>query len=307
MEETKLIGKQKRTDKQKAEARQGWSFVAPALAILTVFIIISVVYAIYLSFNDVNLFQRSYEWVGLDNYARIFRDTKTKIAFWNTTRFVLVVVPFQTIIAIVVASVLNSNIKGKVAFRLIYFLPTLTSSAALTMIFMFLFSISGPINEIFISLGFYDDPINFLNDPSFALRVIMVMNIWSTVPFFMVIYFAGMQDIPTSLYEAAEIDGCNALGKFRYVTVPHLRPITTFVLLMGIIGTFQMFDQAFIFSNGSGGPENSTLTIALLIYRYAFGMNNTMGYATALAIVLSIVIFTASYLTDKLNKAESLY
>ena len=104
----------------------------------------------------------------------------------------------------------------------------------------------------------------------------------------------------------AQVDGANKLQCFWYITIPQVRNITTFVLLMGIVGTFQMFDQAFIFSNGSGGPENSTLTVALLVYRNAFGQNNTMGYATAMAITLAAVIFIVSFIAQKLNKSESL-
>ncbi|SES70781.1 carbohydrate ABC transporter permease [Anaerobranca gottschalkii] len=290
-----------------ADNLMGYGFLTPAILVLGIFIFGSIFYAIYISFHRVNLFTGYFEFIGLDNYRRVFNDTATRRAFYNTTLFASVVVPTQTIIAMVLAAVLNSKIKGKMFFRTIYFLPTLTSSAALTMIFMFLFSLTGPVNQILMRINILDTPINFLNNPRFALQVIMAMNIWSTVPFFMTIYLAGLQEIPKSLYEAAEIDGANNVQKFLYITVPHLKPITTFVVLMGIIGTFQMFDQAYIFSNGSGGPENSTLTVALLIFRYAFGQNNTMGYAAALSIVLSIVIFTISFIAQKLNKSESLY
>lgn len=286
---------------------QGWGFLSPAIIIVTTFTIIAILFALFLSFNKVNLFKGTYEFVGFDNYVRLFTDTKVKIALWNTFNYVIVVVPIQTFLAILMASVLNAKIKGTVFFRTVFFLPTLTSSAALTMIFMFIFSINGPINMYSMQLGLLSEKINFLQDPDFALKVIMAMNIWSTVPFFMTIYLAALQDIPESIYEAAEVDGANSVQKFFKITIPYLRPITTFVMLMGIIGTFQIFDQAFIFSNGSGGPENSTLTVALLIWRNAFGQNNTMGFATAIAIVLSIIIFTVSMIANKLNKSESLY
>jgi len=185
-------------------------------------------------------------------------------------------------------------------------LPTLTSSAALTLIFMFIFNINGPLNHFLMSMGLYAHPINFLQNPAYSLKVIMVMNIWSTVPNFMTVYLASLVDLPKSFYEAAEVDGATAWQKLRYITVPYLRPITTYVLLTGIIGTFQMFDQAYIFSNGSGGPDNSTLTVALMIYQYAFGSMNTMGYACALAIILTIIIFIVSRLTEKLNGSNGL-
>lgn len=292
---------------RKREMLQGWLFVTPAMVIISVFVLISIGFGIYISFSKVNLFTGYYEFIGLENYTRIFTDTKSKIAFFNTATFVAVVVPVQTVIALVTAAVLNSSIKGKVQFRTVYFLPTLTSSAALTMIFMLVFSLNGPMNELGLSLGWMNERINFLGNAKFALKVIMAMNIWSTVPFFMTIYLAGLQEVPDTLYEAAQVDGASSIQQFWYITIPQLRAITTFVVLMGIIGTFQMFDQAYIFSGGSGGPENSTLTVALLIYRNAFGQNNTMGFASAMSIALAIVIFVVSAIAKSTDKSEGYY
>lgn len=294
--------KSQKNKRQWGEIRQAWIFLTPAIAVIGVFFIFAVIFAVYLSFHDVNLFTGNYVFTGFDNYLRILNDGRALRALKNTASFSFVVVPLQTLFALIIAYVLSSKgIKGKKIFRLIYFLPTLTSSSALTIIFMFIFNIYGPVNGFFMGLGFYDVPINFLQEPAYALRVIMVMNIWSTVPFYMTIYLASLVDLPETLYEAASIDGATAFDKLRYITIPYLRPITTYVLLTGIIGTFQMFDQAYIFSNGSGGPENSTLTLSLMIYQYAFGQMNTMGYAAALAVVLAITIFITSLLAEKLN------
>lgn len=291
------------TKSQWQEIRQAWLFLAPAIIVVGIFFVLAVLFAFYLSFNDVNLFTNTFSFKGIENYLRIFTDQKARIALRNTATFALVVVPLQTIFALIIAYILSSKgIKGKKLFRMVYFLPTLTSSSALTIIFMFIFNIYGPVNDLFMNLGFYSEPINFLQEPAYALKVIMVMNIWSTVPYYMTIYLASLVDLPHSLYEAAEIDGATTVDKLRYITIPYLRPITTYVLLTGIIGTFQMFDQAYIFSNGSGGPNNSTLTLSLMIYQYAFGQMNTMGYAAALAIVLVIIIFITSLLAEKLNK-----
>ena len=251
----------KRPSKRKLqEWRQGYLFLTPAVIVLGIFIGIAALFVVYLSFHKVNLFTDSYTFVGLENYARLFTDNMARTALLNTLSFSVVVVPCQTIIALVIASVLNSKIRGKYFFRTVYFLPTLTSSSALTIIFMFMFSVTGPINMMLINAGILPagGGINFLENPDFALKVIMVMNIWSTVPQYTTMYLASLQDLPTSLYEAAEIDGANTLQKFTNITVPYLKPITTYVLLTGIIGTLQMFDQAYIFSNGSGGPANST-------------------------------------------------
>lgn len=291
------------------EWRQGYLFLLPAVVILGIFIGIAAIFVVYLSFHKVNLFTDSYTFVGLENYLRLFTDETARKALTNTLSFSVVVVPCQTIIALIIASVLNSKIRGKYFFRTVYFLPTLTSSSALTIIFMFMFSVTGPINMMLIRAGILPagGGINFLEDPNFALKVIMVMNVWSTVPQYTTMYLASLQDLPVSLYEAAEIDGANTLQKFTNITVPYLKPITTYVLLTGIIGTLQMFDQAYIFSNGSGGPANSTLTVSLMVYRYAFGTTNAMGYAACIAIILALVIMAVSMIAEKLNSAERWY
>lgn len=287
---------------EKKEHRQGYLFLTPAIIILTIFIGLSVLYVVYLSFHKVNLFTREYTFVGLQNYDNIAR-----IGLINTLKFSVVVVPVQTALALIISSVLNSGIKGKYFFRTVYFLPTLTSSSALTMIFMFMFNVSGPINKLLIDTHLISKGINFLQEPQFALKVIMMMNIWSTIPMYTTMYLASLQDLPASMYEAAEIDGAGSLKKFWYITIPYLKPITTYVLLTSVIGTLQMFDQAYIFSNGSGGPENSTLTVSLMIYRYAFGTQNAMGYAATLAIILAVIIMLISRLAEKANGEERIY
>jgi len=289
------------------ESIQGYGFMIPALVIIGVFTIIPIGYAIYLSFSRVNLLAGTSEWVGFENYRIAFTDERLMIALRNTVRYVLFVVPAQTFLALVMASVLNSGVKFQKTFRTIYFLPTLTSSAALTMIFMFLFAVNGPVNGFLVDWGLIEAPINFIGDVNFALNTIMIMNVWSTVPFFMTIYLAGLQDIDSSLYEAAAIDGADSWKKFTKITIPNLVPVTNYVLLMGIIGCFQIFDQAFIISSGTGGPMNATLTVSLLIYQFAFQIRGTMGYAAALAVLLAILIFVVSMITKKINKEEVIY
>lgn len=301
------IRKMKYTKRDRQEHTQGYVFLTPAIIITSIFIGLAVLFVVYLSFQKVNLFTGDYTFVGLKNYKRVLTDDTAFIGFRNTLSFAVIVVPIQTILALIMAAVLNSKIKGKLFFRTVYFLPTLTSSSALTMIFMFMFSVTGPINTFLINSGFLSEGINFLQEPAFALKVIMAMNIWSTIPMYMTMYLASLQDLPGALYEAADIDGAGPIKRFTTITVPYLKPITTYVLLTSIIGTLQMFDQAYIFSNGSGGPSNSTLTISLLVYKYAFGTQNAMGYAATLAVILAIVIFIISYLAQKANKSESLY
>ena len=288
---------------------QGYAFVAPAIATTMVFLGIASLFVLFMSFNRVNIIRGTYDWVGLANYRTALSDTMLRTAIRNTLTFSAVVVPAQTFLALVVAAVLNSNIMFKKTFRSIIFLPTLTSSAALTMIFMFMFSMRGPMNSMMIALGILEvgSPINFLNSTTWSMRVIMVMNIWSTIPMYMTLYLASLQELPKSMYEAAEIDGANEVKKFFYITIPYLRPITTFVVLTGVIGTLQMFDQAYIFSGGDGGPANSTLTVSLIVYRYAFGPGSAMGYASTIAIFLMVLILTIAFIVNKINKEERVY
>ncbi len=280
--------------------------MSPTLLVLAVFIIGPILYAIFLSFHKVQLLgDMSFDFVAFDNFTRIMEDNRAIIALKNTAKYVLIVVPTQTFLALVLAATLNAGLKGEKLFRIVYFLPTLTSSAVLTLIFMWMYNKEGLINNVLDKVGL--PTYNFLGDPDIALNAIMLMNIWATAPFFMVIYLAALQDIPDSLYEAAELDGANAIQKFFYVTVPFLRPVTSFVVIMGVIGTFQLFDQSYIFSGGSGGPNNSTLTVVLLIYQYAFKSLGSMGYAAALAFALALIILVATLIQRKFSKEESLY
>lgn len=292
--------------KESREAGQGYLFLLPALLVLGVFVIAPILYAVFLSFHKVELIGgASYEFRGLDNFMKVTFDDRAIIALKNTAIYVAIVVPTQTFLALVLASSLNAGLKGQKFFRIVYFLPTLTSSAVLTLIFMWMYNQNGLINYVlkFLNLPTY----NWIGDPDVALIAIMIMNIWATAPFFMVIYLAALQDIPDSHYEAAELDGAGPIQKFWHITVPNLRPVTSFVVIMGLIGTFQLFDQSYIFSGGSGGPNNSTLTVVLLIYQYAFKTLGTMGYATAIAFMLAIIILVATLLQRKFSKEESLY
>jgi multiple sugar transport system permease protein len=229
----------------------------------------------------------NYRFIGLGNFQRLLTDERVGIALKNTAEYVAIVVPTQTILALGLAVTLNSGIRGKNWWRILYFLPTVTSSAVLTLIFMWIYNTNGLLNNF---LAFLNLPIyNWLGDPSVALKGIMIMNIWSTAPFFMVIYLAALQDIPQTLYEAAELDGANNWEQFIYITLPLLQPVTFFVMAMGIIGTFQLFDQSYIFSGGTGGPNNATLTLVLLIYQTVF-RNLQMGYGAAIAFLLAFVI-----------------
>jgi multiple sugar transport system permease protein len=284
------------------EAITGYSFMAPTMIVI-IFVILPIIYALFLSFNKVRILgDFSYRFIGLKNFIRMASDERVWIALKNTSEYVAIVVPIQTSLALILALILNSPIKGKNFFRIIFFLPTVTSSAVLTLIFMWIYNSNGLLNNL---LAFFHLPTyNWIGDPSVALKSIMLMNIWSTAPFYMVIYLAALQDIPESLYEAATLDGANRFDQFVSITLPLLKPVTFFIVVMGVIGTFQLFDQSYIFSAGSGGPNNSTLTVVLLIYQYAF-KSLDMGYAAALALMLAGVIMLVTLIQRYFFKEEN--
>ncbi|AUT02992.1 sugar ABC transporter permease [Nostoc sp. CENA543] len=274
----------------------------PTILVLGTFVILPIFYAVFLSLHKVQLLGGiDYEFIGLRNFQRLLTDNRVGIALKNTIEYVLIVVPSQTILALVLAVTLNSGIRAKNWWRILYFLPTVTSSAVLTLIFMWIYNTDGLLNDF---LSFFGLPTyNWLGDPSVALKGIMLMNIWATAPFYMVIYLAALQDIPQRLYEAAEIDGANWWQKFIYITIPLLQPVTFFVVAIGVIGTFQLFDQSYIFSGGTGGPNNATLTLVLLIYQNVFRYLQ-MGYAAAIAFLLAVVIITVTILQRQLFGGE---
>lgn len=274
------------------EALAGYSFMVPTILVMGTFVILPISYALFLAFHKVRILgELSYRFIGFKSFFRMVDDERVWIALQNTAQYVAIVVPIQTILALILALIINSKIKGKNTFRIIFFLPTVTSSAVLTLIFMWIYNSNGLLNNILAFLGL--PTYNWIGDPAVALKSIMIMNIWSTAPFFMVIYLAALQDIPASLYEAATLDGAERWDQFISITLPLLKPVTFFVVVMSVIGTFQLFDQSYIFSGGSGGPNNSTLTVVLLIYQYAF-KSLDMGYAAALALMLAGVIMLAT-------------
>jgi multiple sugar transport system permease protein len=288
---------------QRAAADQftSYGFMAPAILVLLTFVVLPIAYAVFLSFQQVQLLGSiEYRFVGWRNFARLLGDERVGIALKNTAEYVAIVVPCQTVLALTLAVTLNAGIRWKSWWRTVFFLPTITSSAVLTLIFMWIYNTEGLLNAALSWVGL--PTYNWIENPAVALKGIMIMNIWSTAPFFMVIYLAALQDIPPSLYEAARIDGANAWQRFRHITLPMLQPVTFFVVATGLIGTFQLFDQSYIFSKGSGGPNNATLSVVLLIYQAVF-RDLQMGFAAAIAFLLAAVIITLTlvqrYLFDR--------
>ncbi|BAZ32037.1 binding-protein-dependent transport systems inner membrane component [Cylindrospermum sp. NIES-4074] len=275
----------------------------PTILVLGTFVVLPILYAVFLALHKVQLLGGiEYEFIGFRNFTRLVEDERVWIALRNTAQYVAIVVPTQTILALILAVTLNSGIRGKNWWRILYFLPTVTSSAVLTLIFMWIYNTDGLFNHFLALIGL--PTYNWLGDPAVALKGIMIMNIWSTAPFYMVIYLAALQDIPQTLYEAAELDGASGWEQFTHITLPLLQPVTFFVVAVGVIGTFQLFDQSYIFSGGTGGPNNATLTLVLLIYQAVF-RNLQMGYAAAVAFLLAAVIIAITLIQRRLFGGES--
>jgi multiple sugar transport system permease protein len=276
-----------------SEAIDGYLFISPWLIIFTIFSVISLGYAFYLSFTSYNLLKPP-QFLGLDGYQRVLEDELflTK-ALPNTFKYVLIVVPIQTILSLVLAFAMDQKLRYRRFFRTIFYLPSVTSSVVISLIFIWLFAPQGIFNQI---TGLTR---NWLDDPATAFYVIMGLNIFTTSGTLMLIFLAGLQDISATIYEASDIDGANAIQRFFYITIPMLRPVIFFVVTVGIIGCFQVFDQIFVMT--SGGPLDSTTTITYLIYKWAFRDTTIkMGQASALAVVLTFIILLVTLLQRRI-------
>ncbi|HOB16751.1 MAG TPA: sugar ABC transporter permease [Defluviitoga sp.] len=243
-----------------------------------------------------NLFKKyTPQLVGFDNFKRLFKDEYVRISLVNTLLYTAIVVPVQTFLAVLLAVAANLKVKGVKFYKVVFFLPAITSSAAISMIFWLIYSRPGILNRILVALfgGFGFQPVDWLNNPNTALFAIMLMNIWSTAGYFMVTFLAGLQDIPSTLYEAADIDGASGTQKFWKITLPLLRPQILFVIVMGTIGCMQVFDQIYFLINNM-----RNITISFYIYKNAFEYGN-MGYASSLAIILFGIILLITFLQRK--------
>lgn len=233
--------------------------------------------------------------VGAKNFEKmVVQDQYFWLTLGNTLFYALVVVLVQTALAVFLAVAANSRVPAVGTFKLIFFLPSITSSSAISMIFWMLYSKPGVINQILTSLG--ATPLDWLNDPSTALPAVMAMNIWTTAGFFMITFLAGLQSVPAELYESATLEGAQEWTVFRRITMPLLRPQILYVAIMGTIGCLQVFDQIYYLI-----PNMRNATLAFYIYKNAFAFGN-MGYASALAVVLFLLIFTITLLQRRFVK-----
>jgi multiple sugar transport system permease protein len=279
--------------RQLGEWVAAYVLLTPYLFVFLVFNVFAIAYAFYLSFTYFDLFSPP-RWIGLGNYLYLFQDRLfLQKAIPNTVEYVAVVVPVQTVISLLLAFALDQDIKFRRFFRTLFYVPSVTSSVVISLIFVWLFRKTGVLNQI---LGL---SIDWLTSPTFALPAIMIANIWATTGTMMVIFLAGLQDIPVTYYEAAMIDGANRWQMLRHITIPLLRPVIFFVVTLGIIGCFQVFDQIYVMT--AGGPLDSTTTIAYLIYKWAFQSTTPfMGRASAVAFVLAAMILIVTVIQRRL-------
>jgi multiple sugar transport system permease protein len=286
----------------------GYGFLAPYLIILTVFTLIATVTALVFSFFFVDFGFTEPIFVGIHNYQIIWYDLTHNgdflVSLLNAIKYTVGVVTLQTILALTLALLLNQKVRGRGIFRTVFYLPSLTSSVAISLIFLWLYNEQGAINFL---LSLVHIPAHaWLNDPNTALPAIMLLNIWTTAPTFMLIYLAALQDIPDTLYEAARIDGATSWQVIRKVTIPLLRPTTFLVVALGTIGSFQVFDQVYVMQGADGAPLKSTLVPVLNIYDAAFN-THVMGLACAEAFVLFAVIFIFTALQKRFIDANIQY
>jgi multiple sugar transport system permease protein len=320
--------------KKRKEFLTGYAFLAPYFIVTLLFTVGVIFFAFYISFTDYNIFTRP-TWTGLSNYAEAFAgftdSTKRDFlqALYNVFWYSLIVVPIQTFLAIVLANLLNQPIKLRRFFRTIFYAPSVTSSVVITLIFVWLYLKGGYINYFLQTfLGWFSiefEGVNWLGDPrgliqlivevfggeipstqwylrgpSIAWMAIMAQNIFTTVPTFMIMFLAALQDINPALYESASIEGASKSQMFWKITLPLLRPIILLVIVLGTIGTLQVFDQVYLATGG--GPLKTSLTPVFLIYQEALGITGpiNMGYASALAFILAIIIFILTFIQRRI-------
>ena len=265
------------------EALVGYGFVGLPMFLFLLLFIYPIVYAIYISFHEWGIFG-SQGYVGTDNYRELFHDDIFWRALKNTLYYTAGVVPAQMALGLFMAVTVNAAIRGRTFFRAAFYFPSLTSSAAITAIAIYILSADGLLNSI---VGGHH---SWFGSEDTALESIMGLNAWTTSGTMMLFYLAALQSIPTDVYEAAAVDGTSRWRTFWRITFPLLKPGHFFVAVVSVIGCLKVFDQAFIVSGGNGGPNYSTLTAVLYLYRTAIA-DVRFGYAAAIGVALFLLIF----------------
>ncbi|TVR14673.1 MAG: sugar ABC transporter permease [Phormidium sp. GEM2.Bin31] len=261
-----------------------WAFLAPALLLLSIFVLGPIAYLIYLSFTTGSFTQSGTQWVGWSNYERAIASPEFWQVLGNTLYFSLATIIPSIILPLILAALLEQAIALKSLLRTAYFLPAITSMVAVGLGWRWLFQTDGPINALLDNIGI--TPIAWLGDPTWAMPILILLSIWKQLGFNLVVFLAGLQAIPQSRYEAAELDGANGLQQFRHVTLPGLYPTLVFVIVTTAMFTLRSFEQVYVITGG--GPLNSTNILVYYIYEEAFALFD-IGYAAASATLLLLV------------------
>jgi multiple sugar transport system permease protein len=266
--------------------RVGYVFLTPWFIGMAVFTVGPILASLYLSFTKYSLIQPP-EWTGLDNFRRMLDDPRLHQAMLVTVKYVFISVPIQLVLALALAMLLDRGVRGLGIYRSVFYLPSLLAgSVSIAILWRQIFGQNGLINQVLALFGIQG--VSWIGHPSFALGTLIILNAW-TFGAPMVIFLAGLRQIPASYYEAADVDGAGKAAKFFHITLPLLTPVIFFNLVLQMIGAFQSFTQAFVVSGGKGGPADSTLLYTLYLYDRGFGVFN-MGYASALAWTLLLII-----------------
>lgn len=268
------------------ESRWGYLCLLPTLLYLVVFVIFPVAFSLYLSFTSWDMISPAKPWVGLSNYSRLFEDPTFRRSVANTAYYSAGYVSLVIVASLALALLVDAPARGVALFRAIFYTPAIVSVVAISVVWVWLYEPTyGLLNAALGALGL--PPSRWLSDPTWAMPGIILMMVWKSAGYFMVIYLAGLKGIPTPLYEAAAIDGAGWWMSFRFITLPLLVPVTLFVIVIAMINSFQVFGPIYVMT--SGGPVNSTLVIAYYLYQQAFQYFR-MGYASAVAYVLFTII-----------------
>jgi multiple sugar transport system permease protein len=291
---------------RRRESTLGWLFSSPAIILLLVFLVIPFIWAIWMSMTNMRLIPNPNvptKFIGLRNYIRLFTDDVFLKGLLNNFYFVIVVVPLQTAFALGLAMLINQELKGMNIFRTVYFSPVVTSMTVVSIVWTLLYNPGeGLINAFLHAISFGKlGPYNWLTNPRLVFPAIMLMSIWQGVGFQMVIFLAGLQEIPTSLYEAAEVDGANGWQKFLNITLPQLRNTMVFVVISTTILAFRLFDQVKVMTNG--GPSNASMTTMLYAIETGWGRLR-IGYASAITVIFFIIVLIVSITQRYLTRVK---
>lgn len=269
----------------KGRAKYGWLFSSPWIITFILFWLYPLAYSLYLGFTDFRLMSSDYQWIGFKNFTDLYHDQDFVSALKNTFVFVFGTIPVTTIIALVLALLIEKNFRGRTLFRSAYFMPSITSMVVIALIFTNLYSRGGYLYLMAEMIGLSPPENGFLLSKSTALFSVMAMDVWMSVGYYMLLFLAGLKAIPKELYEAAEVAGAGAFRKFWSITLPLLKPVALFIIVINTIKSFQVFIEIFVMTKGNYG----TMTAVYFIYESGLSKFQ-FGYASAAAYILFLII-----------------